>query len=105
MPLPSLSSSLRRRALPALAALCTLAAPAAASAAFPGANGPVVYSGGGSIFSVPAGGGAAATLSSSGIDFGPAVSPDGARVAYVVNRDIWVMAINGANKKVVTTDG
>jgi Tol biopolymer transport system component len=102
--LPS-PSFLRRRAIPALA-LCALAAPVpAAHAAFPGTNGPIAYSSGGSILSIPFAGGTATPLSSSGVDFGPAASFDGAKVAYVVNRDIWTMNVNGTGKKQVTTDG
>jgi Tol biopolymer transport system component len=97
--------SLRRRTIPVVATLCALAAPAAASAAFPGTNGPIAFSSGGSIFSIPPAGGAATPLSTSGVDFGPAASFDGAKLAYVVNRDIWVMNINGTGKKQVTFDG
>jgi Tol biopolymer transport system component len=104
MPLPS-RSSLRRRTILVLTAVCALAAPAAANAAFPGVNGPIAFSSGGSIFSIPPAGGTATPLSSSGVDFGPAASFDGAKIAYVVNRDIWVMNVNGTAKRQVTFDG
>jgi Tol biopolymer transport system component len=81
------------------AAALALLLPATASAAFPGANGPVVFDRGGSILS------GATILSASGYDFAPAVSPDGSQVAYAVNRDIWVMDADGSDQRQLTTDG
>jgi Tol biopolymer transport system component len=35
----------------------------------------------------------------------PAVSPDGKQIVYTSGGDLWTAAINGANRKRVTTDG
>jgi TolB protein len=104
MVLPTIIRTYRRRALPVLATVCALAVPAAASAAFPGVNGSIAFDRGGSIMLLPAGG-AAAALTPPGIDFAPAVSPSGKQVAYVYNRNVWVVNTDGTGKKQVTTDG
>jgi Tol biopolymer transport system component len=88
-----------RRLLP-IASLCALAVPATAGAAFPGANGAIVFDRGGSILTS-----AGVTLSATGYDFAPKYSPDGSQVAYAVNRDIWVMDADGSHKRQLTKDG
>jgi TolB protein len=90
-----------RRLLPIT--LIALAVPSTASAAYPGANGPITFDRGGSILTLSSG--SPFTLSASGYDFAPKYSPDGSRVAYTVNRDIWVMDADGTDRTQVTTGG
>ena len=80
-------------------ALSCLCLPAAAGAAQP-ANGPIVFERGSGLFSAPS-----KALSTTGYDHHPAVSPDGNRIAYTVNRDLWVMDADGTGKTALTTDG
>lgn len=88
------------RTLTLIASACALALPATAGAAFPGTNGPIAFDRGGSILTA-----AGTTLANSGYDFAPKVSPDGSKVVYYVNRDIWVMDADGSDQKQLTTNG
>ena len=87
----------------------TLAWAPAAEAAFPGANGRIVFEdvsdGGCCLFTVGALGGAAALVKDSGAAADPAYSPDGRLVAFSYGRDIWVSAPNGGGRRQVTTGG
>lgn len=96
--------SRRRLTIIALAAY-SLAVPGAAQAAYPGASGKLLFDDGAGLRSVAATGGAASTLSDVSYDFDPAVSPDGSRVAFVVNRDVYVMDADGSDRKALTTNG
>ena len=82
-------------------ALCT----AATAQAAPVLNGPVVAAREGRIVLLPAGGGAVRPLTKGRLDHDPAVSPDGGRVAFVRNRDLWVVGVDGHGVAAVTTDG
>ena len=83
-----------------VASACALAVPASASAAFPGADGPILFDHDGGILSAPQ-----HTISHGGYDWGATGSPDGSKIAYVVNRDIYVMNADGTAKRQLTTDG
>jgi Tol biopolymer transport system component len=87
------------RLLP-IALLCALAVPASADAAFPGANGPLLFDRSGSLFSAPG-----TALSKPGYDFDAASSADGTRITFAVNRDIFVMNADGSGRRQLTEDG
>jgi Tol biopolymer transport system component len=95
---------LPRSALTLLASVCALAAPAAAEAAFPGANGAIAFDRGGSLLSTTPTG-AETKLSPPATDFAPAVSPDGTQIAFAAGRDLFVMNADGSARKRLTTDG
>jgi TolB protein len=84
-----------------------------AGAAFPGSNGRIFFEtarddGRTNIYSINPNGTGARSLprSSAAIaDTNPAVSPDGSKVAYEHDRDIWIMNADGSNPKPITTDG
>jgi dipeptidyl aminopeptidase/acylaminoacyl peptidase len=70
----------------ALVAFVALAAPA--QGAFPGANGKITFDRDSDIFTMNAdGGGQTNVTASAAVDFAPAWSPDGARIAFVSNQD------------------
>jgi Tol biopolymer transport system component len=81
----------------------------AAEAAFPGANGRIVFEdvsdGGCCLFTIGALGGAAALVADSGAAADPAYSPDGRLVAFSYGRDIWVSSPGGSGRRQVTTGG
>jgi Tol biopolymer transport system component len=73
-----------------------------AEAAFPGTNGNIIFSsnratGAMDIFAISPGGGATDRLTtfSTGHNTDPAVSPDGSRIAFVHDNQIWVMKASG----------
>jgi TolB protein len=75
-----------------------------AEAAFPGTNGEVVFSsnratGAQDIFAISPAGGTADRLTtfSTGHNIDPAVSPDGSRIAFSRDGQIWVMKAGGMN--------
>jgi dipeptidyl aminopeptidase/acylaminoacyl peptidase len=97
------------RRLALLAFLGLLLIPASADAAFPGANGKIAFSsnrdGDTEIYTVnPDGSGLAQITHNSVPDTDPAWSPDGTRLTFVSNHDIWVMDADGANAFTVTTN-
>ncbi|OJU96310.1 MAG: hypothetical protein BGO23_02050 [Solirubrobacterales bacterium 67-14] len=84
-----------------------------ARATFPGTAGPIVFasdrSGNSDIFKMDSSGGGVVQLTNSpASDSGPAVSPDGTKVAFVSNRDgdneIFVMNIDGSGLTQLTTN-
>jgi Tol biopolymer transport system component len=84
------------------AVLALFVAPAAAQAAFPGGNGKVAYLSGNDIFIAESDGGDAVNLTSSfsGIPHsdGPAVSPDGTKVAFADDdQNLYVVNSDGSN--------
>jgi Tol biopolymer transport system component len=89
-----------RRLLPIAVLTCALVAPATAGAAFPGANGPLLFDRAGAVLTTTG-----TTLTNSGYDFDAAASADGTKVAYVVNRDVFVVNADGSGKKQLTEDG
>ena len=95
----------RRRLAPIAIAACALAAPPVAHAAYPGTNGKLVFDDGAGLRSVASTGGAVAELTDVSYDFDPSVSPDGSKVAFVVNRDVYVMDADGSDRKALTTNG
>jgi Tol biopolymer transport system component len=73
-----------------------------AEAAFPGSNGEIIFSsnratGALDIFAISPAGGAPDRLTtfSTGHNIDPAVSPDGSRIAFVHDNQIWVMKASG----------
>jgi dipeptidyl aminopeptidase/acylaminoacyl peptidase len=88
-----------------------LASTKPAEAAFPGSNGKIYFyhNASSSVWSMnPDGTGKTELLGTDSVDSetNPAVSPDGARIAYVyANNDIHVMNADGGGVKRITTDG
>src|SRR4051794_1133829 len=103
--MPSSLAPRRLRAVAAVTALCALAVPASAGAAFPGTNGPIALGANGGILSVASTGGPLTPLTPPGIDYAPAASPDGLHIAFARGRDIWVMNADGSGQHAITTDG
>jgi len=91
-------------------ALLTAAAllfPVSGRPAFPGANGPIAFvsdrDGNAEIYSVdPAGGDPHRLTANLVSDIDPAVSPDGAKVAFTRGLDIWVMNADGSGQAAIT---
>ena len=83
-----------------LVLLLALSIPAQARAAFPGADGPVVFAGdpahgaGASLFRVGAGA-VSPFRKAASQQSGPATSPDGRWIAYAQDRDIWIARSDG----------
>lgn len=118
-----LTSSVRevflRRIAPCalLAATIALSLPAAAKAVFPGANGRLAFASYGveqaDAYTMRADGSGLVKISNDTLmDSMPAWSADGARIAYVTDRDaeqfasnIWVMDADGANANQLTSTG
>lgn len=87
----------------ALALAATLALPTAqAEASFPGRNGLIAYADGGIRVMNPDGTGMR-RLTYNAADRQPAWSPDGRKIAFSRNGDIWVMNAAGSEKERVTT--
>ena len=94
-------------ALAVLAALALLAATGTAQAAFPGANGRIAFQSNrhvasGEIYTITPGGTATRTTFSNG-SADPAYSPDGSKIAFVSNNQIFVMNADGTGRRQVTT--
>jgi|GEM_PF-408854 len=94
-------------------ALMVLAFASTAHASFPGTAGPIVFTsdrdGNSDIFKMDGTGGSVTRLTdSSASDLGPAVSPDGTKVAFVSDRDgddeIFVMNIDGTGQTQLTSN-
>lgn len=106
-------ASLVTAAMAAFALCMLVGTPRAAEAAFPGDNGRIFFEtarddGRTNIYSINPNGTGAKSLppSSAAIaDTNPSVSPDGTKVAFEHDRDIWVMNADGTNPRPVTTDG
>lgn len=84
-------------------ALTALASAAALAPAAHAANGPIVFERAG-VVNALAPGAAAPTPIAGETTYDPAVSPDGRHVAYVFQRDVWVMDADGSGARRVTTD-
>lgn len=77
-----------------------------AVAQFPGRNGVIVYSfaGGGTLESIPPTGGVGTPLPGSEVnDYEASFSPDGSRIVFVRNVNIWVMDVDGTDLRQITT--
>lgn len=87
-----------------LALLLVLAAFVAAepaSAAYPGSNGRIAFSrADGYIYSIASDG---TGLKRLGLGVSPSYSPDGKRIAFALNGDIWTMNSDGTHRQQVTT--
>jgi hypothetical protein len=84
--------------------------PAPATAAFPGANGKIVFERTGNVWLMAASGLGAAPITTDGnAGQRPAWSPDGTRIAFDRSSGpdpgVWVMAPDGTQQKKLTTDG
>jgi Tol biopolymer transport system component len=82
-----------------------LAAPGAATAAYPGANGRIAFEQGGVIYSIRADGSDRRQLTSDTRSHSPRWSPDGRRIAFHRAGDIWVMAADGSGAHRITSGG
>ena len=81
-------------------ALLALAGPAEAT--FPGQNGALAFERFGDVYLDYPGETGAQKISGDGVQTNPAVSPDGARVAYEYRYGIWVMNADGTGQKQVS---
>jgi Tol biopolymer transport system component len=93
--------------LAVLAALVVLTAVGTAEAAFPGTNGRVAFQSNrhvasGEIYTITPGGTATRTTFSNGSG-DPAYSPDGSKIAFVSENQIFVMNADGSRRRQVTT--
>jgi TolB protein len=92
-------------ALALVAALLTVASPA--QAAYPGTPGSIAFIRGGNIF-VAADGGSPAQVTTGGSYLWPRWSPNGTKLAYLYNADLYVASISGttlSNARRITTGG
>jgi Tol biopolymer transport system component len=95
--------------LPICLVVMSLFVPAPAAASFPGSNGRIAYGGfDGSddeIYSVSPDGSDLQKLTSNGVsDQQPSWSPDGSRIAFAREYDIWVMNADGSGQTRLTFD-
>lgn len=106
--------SLASRALTSLAILA-LAGPAlaglapawtgltgVAQAAYRGSDGRIAFVRGGNIYSIRTTGTSLARLTKDGRASGPRWSPNGAKIAYLDDGNLWVMNANGSHKRRIT---
>ena len=94
----------RRAALLGFAVVCLLLSAPVAQAAFPGANGKLVFERSGDVWTAnPDGSEATQLTSGAATDTGPRWSPDGKKIAFLrqttgpFNLAIWVMNADGSN--------
>jgi Tol biopolymer transport system component len=90
-----------------MGALCALAFPVSASAAFPGTNGRIVFvsdrNGNKEIYSAAADGSDPLRLTTNiAADTDPVYSPDGQKIAFTRGLDIWVMNADGSGQVAIT---
>jgi dipeptidyl aminopeptidase/acylaminoacyl peptidase len=71
-------------------------------AAFPGQNGNIAFERFGDVYLSAPDGSVARKIDGVGVQANPAVSPDGARVAYESGRGIWVMNADGTSQRRVS---
>ena len=92
-----------------IALVIGVAGPSPVSAAYPGANGKIVFTRANQVYSINAGGGGLVQLTTGNKNYWPRWSPNGKRIAYIREtngrRDIWVMNANGSSKQQVTNLG
>src|SRR3954453_5788526 len=92
-----------RRLLPAfLVALAASLTSAPAHAAFPGANGRIVYDGGHDVFTANPDGSDKRKLTTGGGTFEPTFDAQGQRIAFGRGGFIWVMNADGSGQRNVT---
>jgi tricorn protease-like protein len=100
-----------RLALLSALAVCSLVLPGATEAAFPGANGRIVFvsdraapgPNGREIWTTAADGSDPLRLTTNIVaDTDPAYSPDGSRIAFTRGNDIWVMGADGGGQVAIT---
>ena len=81
-------------------------APAPAEAAYPGVSGRIFFQsdrdGNPHIYSMNPDGSRLARLTSEGANTSPALSPDGTRLAFIHDGDVWTMGIDGGDRLRVT---
>ena len=80
-----------------------LAMPAVATAAYPGANGRIVFEQGGALFSIRPDGSDRRQLTTDTRSHSPRWSPDGRRIVFHRAGDIWVMRADGSAVRRVTS--
>jgi Dipeptidyl peptidase IV (DPP IV) N-terminal region len=75
-----------------------------AQAAYPGTNGLIAFVRAGNIYTIKSSGAAKSLtqLTSGGHDLGPRWSPNGKRIAYVHDGNLWVMRANGSHQTRLT---
>ncbi len=104
--LPLRTLTLIAAAALAAGVLLLIAVAQPAGAAFPGKNGKVVFnssrSGNADIYSVNPNGSGLTRLTTDSNAEDPAVSPDGSRIVYMINRSIWTMNADGTAKRQLT---
>jgi hypothetical protein len=106
--------SLASRALTSLAVLA-LAGPAlaglapawtgltgVAQAAYRGSDGRIAFVRGGNIYSIRTTGTGLARLTKDGRASGPRWSPNGAKIAYLDDGNLWIMNANGSHQRRIT---
>ena len=81
-------------------------APAPAEAAYPGVSGRIFFQsdrdGNPHIYSMNPDGSRLVRLTTQGANTSPAVSPDGTRLAFIHDGDVWTMSIDGSDRLQVT---
>ena len=81
-------------------------APAPAEAAYPGVAGRIFFQsdrdGNPHIYSMNPDGSRVARLTAEGANTSPALSPDGTRMAFIHDGDVWTMDIDGSDRQQVT---
>lgn len=86
-----------------VAVLAALGAPGRpAEAAFPGQNGNIAFEHFSDVYLAEPDGSVARKIDVVGVQTNPAISPDGARVAYESGRGIWVMDADGTGQRRVS---
>jgi Tol biopolymer transport system component len=81
------------------------AGPPAAQAAYPGQDGRIAFVRAGGIYSAKPDGSGVVRLTATSGDSQPVWSPDGRRIAFVRNNQIWTMNANGTAQTRVTVAG
>jgi hypothetical protein len=87
-------------ALTAAALVTGLAGPA--RAAYQGSDGKIAFVRHGDIYVIKSDGSGLAKLAGGGHDAGPRWSPDGQRIAYLDDGNLWLMNANGSHKSQIT---
>ena len=96
-----------------LASIFGLSAAGSAEAAFPGANGKIAYDLGQNIFVINPDGTGDTNLTNivdDAVDYAPAFSPDGSKIAFIENyedgpNNLWIMNSDGSGRQFVHGSG